>query len=233
MPSLAVDVLKKVLSSPPFAAARADAGGPLASRVAVLPASFNPPTLAHLELLGEAREVEGIASAACLLTTRNVDKDLFGASLEDRLGMLLALADPAIAVLVSNAARIADQGAALEAAFPGVAFDFVVGYDTLIRIFDERYYDDMHQTLAPFFERHRVIAANRGRHDVEAVEAYLATHPGASRYRHRMVVAAVREESASMSSSLVRRHLAMDGDSPHLPAEVAEYIRTHGLYREG
>jgi nicotinamide-nucleotide adenylyltransferase len=226
------DVLARVEASRDLVVARVDSGDPLRSRVAVLPASFNPPTLAHLELLAEAREVEGVASTACLLTTRNVDKGVFGAGLADRMAMLLALADPKIAVLVSNAARVADQGTALARGFSALGFDFVAGFDTLIRVFDSRYYDDMHATLAPFFERSRLIAANRGQHDVNAVESYLATHPDASRYRDRIVVVAVHDEAALMSSSLVRRHIATRWSSPHLPAEVARYIKKHHLYRE-
>jgi nicotinic acid mononucleotide adenylyltransferase len=201
--------------------------------VAVLPASFNPPTLAHLELLAEALEVPGIGSAAFLLTTRNVDKEEFGASYADRLGMLLSLGSTAPATLISNAARIADQGAALRQAFPALAFDFVVGYDTLVRLFDERYYEAMTPVLDDFFRHHRLIAANRGAHDVAAVERYLAAAPNAARYRDWIIVAEVHEEAALMSSSLVRSHLSLHGDSPHLPREVADYIRAHGLYREG
>jgi nicotinic acid mononucleotide adenylyltransferase len=226
-------VLAKVQSARDLVAARVDSGNPLRNRVAVLPASFNPPTLAHLELLAGAREVDDVGSVACLLTTRNVDKGLFGAALEERMAMLLSLADPAIAVLVSNAARIADQAIAATSVFPGLQFDFVVGFDTLIRVFDGRYYENMHLILEPFFARHRLIAANRGQHDVNAVESYLATHPDANRYREAIVVAAVQEEAALMSSSLVRRHLATSGSSPHLPAEVARYIKENHLYRHG
>src|SRR5690606_30050650 len=76
-------------------------------------------------------------------------------------------------VLASNAARIMDQGRALRAAYPGAAFDFVVGFDTLVRVFEPRYYDDMVRELNPFFRDHRLIATNRGELSVEDVEEFL------------------------------------------------------------
>lgn len=231
----ALDTLHRIAASPDLAAARVDRGPALVNRVAVLPASFNPPTLAHLELLGEAREVDGVGATALLLTTRNVDKGLYGAGFDDRLGMLLALQDRALGVLVANAARIPDQGRALSDTFPDLGFDFVVGYDTLVRLFDPRYYNDhadMHGTLAAFFESHRVIAANRGQHDVDVVETYLDSNADASRYRSRIAVRRVRDAAARMSSSHVREHLSRAGGSPDLPIEVARYIERHGLYRD-
>jgi nicotinic acid mononucleotide adenylyltransferase len=232
-PEHALATLREVSASEQLTAARVDGGTALESRVAVLPASFNPPTLAHLELLAESLEVPGVASTAFLLSTRNVDKQEFGAGYADRLGMLLSLGPAAPVVLISNAARIADQAVAIRHAFPGLDFDFVVGYDTLLRLFDRRYYDAMHEVLGEFFTHHRLIAANRGAHDVAAVERYLAADPDAARYRDSIIVAEVHEEAALMSSSLVRSHLALEGASPHLPREVARYIRAHGLYREG
>jgi nicotinic acid mononucleotide adenylyltransferase len=229
----ALATLRAVSAGQQHRAARIDGGGDLEPRVAVLPASFNPPTLAHLELLAEALDVPGVASAAFLLTTRNVDKEESGASYADRLGMLLSLGPGAPVTLISNAARIADQGAALRQAFPALPFDFVVGYDTLVRLFDERYYEAMHPVLGEFFRHHRLIAANRGPHDVAAVERYLEGDPNAAPYRRQIIVAEVHEEAALMSSSLVRSHLSLHGGSPHLPREVADYIRAHGLYRNG
>ncbi len=119
------------------AAERFDAGGPLGRTAAVLPSAFNPPTHAHQHLLERALETFGISSAIALLTTRNVDKGLHGAPLADRVGMLLALGEafPGLAVMAANQARIIDQAVALALLLPGVELDFVVGFDTLERLF--------------------------------------------------------------------------------------------------
>jgi len=209
---------------------RFDDGPGFRTRVAVLPSAFNPPTAAHAGLLELAATLPDIGATAALLSTRNVDKGIFGASLADRIGMLLAAreTDPDLAVLASNAARIADQAAALREAWPGIGFDFVVGYDTLVRLFEPRYYDDMDAALRGFFAQHRVIAANRADATTEDVLAYLET-PVVRPYRDRIVVLELDEARAALSSTAVRNGQPLPID-PVVPP-VARYIAERGLYR--
>lgn len=210
--------------------ARFDDGPPLAGQVAVLPSAFNPPTLAHLHLL-ETALASGCDQAAALLTTRNVAKEVFGAGLPDRVGMLLALRDarPELLVLATNAARFVDQAAALRNWAPAATFDFVAGYDTLVRLFDVRYYADMPAELRPFFERHRVIATNRGDYGLDAVEEFLQ-RPEVLPFAGRILARQLDDHPASFSSTAARETVAR-GDHPEiLPAPVAAYIRAHGLY---
>ena len=212
-------------------AARFDSDAALRGRWAVLPSAFNPPTRAHLRLLDLAEGVDGVAGGAALLTTRNVAKGVEGAALEDRIGMLLAATPsrPGLAVLAANQARIVDQAAALRSAWPEASFDFVLGYDTLIRLFDQRYYEGpMEVVLDPFFERHRVIVANRGGVTALGVDAYVAEQ--ASRYAERIVTVALDTAHRLMSSSGVRSQIEAGEGSDDLPDGVAEYIGEHGLY---
>lgn len=213
---------------------RFDSGHHFSGRVAVLPSAFNPPTVAHLELLALACTVPGVDATAALLTTRNVDKGLHGATLAHRVGMLLAVAERGArpAVLAANAARIADQGAALRERFPAARFDFVAGYDTLVRLFDSRYYDDMTATLTDFFAHHCVIATNRGEATIDTVRDFVESTPAARPFRERILVRELHEHPASLSSTLAREAVARGERHPAVPAEVAEYIRRHRLYRD-
>lgn len=215
------------------AVVRFDAGPAFAGCAAVLPSAFNPPTAAHLHLLEVAREVDGVRQTAALLSTRNVAKGVFGASLAHRIGMLLAVhaVDPWFAVLATNAARLADQARALRAAFPASGFDFVVGHDTLIRLFDPVYYDDMDAELTAFFAQHRVIATNRGDASVAAVQAFVDTQAGD--FAGRIVVREIDRHPASLSSTSARRAVAGGLHPVAVPAPVANYIREHALYQEG
>ena len=216
------------------AVARFDSGEGLRGGWAVLPSAFNPPTRAHLHLLHLAQGVEGVDGGAALLTTRNVAKGIEGASLADRIGMLLAAraSRPGLAVLAANQARIADQAATLRAAWPEAAFDFVLGYDTLVRLFDDQYYDGpMESVLDPFFEHHRVVATNRGEVTVAEVEAWVGER--ASRYAARIVTVGVDEEHGRMASSEARALIGAGAGSDDVPAEVAAYIREQGLYAGG
>lgn len=212
-------------------AARFDGGGPLGKSAAVLPSAFNPPTVAHQHLLERAVSAFGLESAVALLTTRNVDKDLHGASLADRVGMLMAMEEDSMefAVVASNQARIIDQAVALRSLFPAVEMDFVVGFDTLERLFAARYYADMEAELAPFFERHRVLAANRGAVEARHVEEWLSANAGP--FEERILVLEIDELPASLSSSQVRKALADNGDSLHVSTSVRRYIKERGLYR--
>lgn len=170
-------------------------------------------------------------SAVALLTTRNVAKDVFGASLPDRIGMLLALKDthPELSVVAANVARIADQAQSLREALPGMSFDFVVGYDTLVRLFEPRFYENMTAELAAFFAEHRVIAANRGEARVETVHDFLA-EPIVESFAARITVLELDAHSASLSSSTAREEIAFGTKSAALPPPVLAYIRERGLY---
>jgi hypothetical protein len=140
--------------------------------------------------------------------------------------MLLELAaqQSQMAVLGSNAARLVDQGEALGIAFPGVDFDFVAGFDTLVRVFDPKYYEDMDQALERFFARHRLIATNRAQATAAAVRDFL-DEPGVRPYHERIIVRELDLFHASLSSTNAR-----DGHAEALHDEVAAYIARHGLY---
>lgn len=217
-----------------FAAVRFDDAAPLTGRIAVLPSAFNPPTLAHLHLLEQALELDGITGAAAMLSTRNVSKGVVGASLSARVAMLLEARTEAawMAALAVSAARLVDQAAALSAAFPGADFDFVVGHDTLVRLFDPVYYgteDVMARELEPFFARHRVIAANRGDAGIDEVHAVIRER--GERWASSFIPLEIDEAPASLSSTGARE-AASQGRSPAaVPAPVRAYIETHRLYR--
>jgi nicotinamide-nucleotide adenylyltransferase len=223
-------LLSRLEASDAPAVARFDDGAALCGRVAVLPSAFNPPTVAHLHLLDIARSVERVDVAAALLSTRNVGKGIFGAGLADRVGMLLAArADsPQMAVLAVNAARLVDQAEVLRSAFPEAAFDFVVGYDTLIRLFDPVYYEDMPAQLEGFFLHHRVIATNRGKDAIGVVREFVQT--STAPFAERIVVREIDERPASLSSTAAREEAA-SGNAAIVPPGVARYIKERGLYR--
>ena len=227
-----VERLERLELLPP-AAERFDDGPSLRGRVAVLPASFNPPTAAHVELLRASCSVAGVESAAAMLTTRNVDKRIFGAPLPDRVAMLLEIqrANGDIAVLACNQARLTDQAPPLRDLIGGDHVDFIVGYDTLTRIFDDSYYEHMPVELDRFFTRHRLIAANRGEATVEAITEYLNTEPVRT-FAERIEVIELPPEAASLSSTRARDALTAADDPEGVPAQVRDYIERRGLYRD-
>jgi nicotinamide-nucleotide adenylyltransferase len=161
-----------------------------------------------------------------------VAKGVFGASLADRVGMLLAVhgVHEELGVLATNAARLVEQGRALRNAFASAEFDFVVGHDTLVRLFDPVYYADMDLDLREFFAHHRVIATNRG--DVPTDEVRRFANAQDARFANRIVVCEIHEERAVLSSSEARATIEAGGHPVQVPPGVARYIAEHGLYRE-
>lgn len=223
--------LQELDERPLPSAVRFDAGENLAGDVVVLPSAFNPPTVAHQHLLERAMILAGATQPAALLTTRNVDKGVHGASLEERIEMLLALRGnwPGLAVLASNKARIIDQAESLRAAFgERLSVKFVVGFDTLERLFAPRYYTDMEAELAPFFEHSRVLAANRADVSARAVEKWIRENAGP--FARRIDVLEIEEQPAAISSSQARVS-AQEALQQIVPAPVMTYIQEHGLYR--
>jgi nicotinamide-nucleotide adenylyltransferase len=226
----------QALDKQPAATARQFDDGPrIAGSLVVLPSAFNPPTLAHQHLLERAAEFAG-ARPAALLTTRNVDKAIHGASLAQRIEMLLALRRelPELAVLACNQARIMDQAPALRKSFEqGVAeldLRFIVGFDTLERLFAPRYYTDMEAELTPFFERCRVIAANRAGMSADDVVTWVSENAGS--FAPRIDILEIDPYAASLSSSDVRESVQSGGEAETVPGVVQEYIEAQGLYRE-
>ena len=215
------------------AALRVDRPDPLVGHHVVLPAAFNPPTYAHLRLLQRAAAAAGAGGMVALLTTKNVDKELVGAPLPHRVGMLLTLASRlhGLAVVVANVARIADQAAVLRRAYPSATFDFVVGYDTLVRLFQPRYYEPgtMEQILDAFFAEHRVLATNRGMPGDDQVRELLASLP--ERYATRILPFRLDELVAAVSSTEARFRAARREPPAGVPPEVRRYILRHRLYR--
>ncbi|PTU17294.1 hypothetical protein P175DRAFT_0505058 [Aspergillus ochraceoroseus IBT 24754] len=166
----------------------------------VLDSSFNPPTLAHRSIATSAlRENPRTPSRLLLLlATQNADKPSKPASFEDRLTMMELFAHGLLADLkpvpdhrylsgidigVTKKPYFVDKAAEIESA--GVYPPFVeqvhlTGYDTLIRIFNPKYYPPEHtlRPLGPFLSKHRLRVTMRP--DTEwgtraEQEAYLLT----------------------------------------------------------
>ncbi|KAF9900173.1 hypothetical protein EC991_007806 [Linnemannia zychae] len=144
------------------------------TRIAVLDSSFNPPTKAHYQLLKAAARV-GCDAVLLLLATNNVDKGQAGTSAVERLEMMEAVAmdsiqnekeDPALrhmAVGLTIHARFMDKAQPILDHYPPntVQLSWIMGHDTMTRLFDPKYYTDVHADMAPFFEQCDVICSSR------------------------------------------------------------------------
>ena len=199
----------------------------------VMSASFNPPTRAHIRMVEMAARTFGLNEVLLLLAKTNVDKAVFGAPLDARLLMLNAIAGlrASYSVALVNKARFVDKIEALKPLYPaGVGVRFIVGYDTLVRLFDPKYYDDMAVELERMFASCRIVAVNRADHDAEDVRRFLK-RPECRAFADRVDVMALDPLHAAMSSSEVRERLRRgEAVGDLVPEEVEQVIRRMGLY---
>jgi nicotinic acid mononucleotide adenylyltransferase len=201
----------------------------------VLDASFNPLTAAHEAMLTAATAAQPADEVLLLLSSANVDKGLFGASLGQRLAMLLAYVHESDTLSVGGCshARFVDKAVALKPLYPeGIRFEFVIGYDTLLRLFDPSYYEDTEAELRDLFSRAAFLVANRGADGEDAIRDFLA-RPDCAPFAGRLRAIRLSDEHAAMSSTQVRRARAEGRPYEHMvPERVAQLIEQMDLYRE-
>lgn len=203
-------------------------------RLVVMDASFNPMTVAHEAMLNRASESFRAGEALLLLSHANVDKPIYGASLAQRLAMLEHYAKPYpnISVAGCSHARFVDKASALRLLYPeSTELCFVVGYDTLLRIFDPRYYSNLADELAALFDSARVIAANRDNIDREAMRT-LEKSPEFAAFSDRIRFITLDGAHPRISSTEVRAHINRGAAVRHLvPSRIADAIDALDLYR--
>ena len=203
-------------------------------RVGVLAASFNPPTRAHLRMAILARERFRLDEVLFELAKSNVDKPIFGAPLHERLMMLRRIAErrPWLSVGASTHGRFLDKVSALRPLYPTAEIVFIVGYDTLVRLFDPKYYTEMDAELGRLFAEARFVCANRGEADTTAIAA-LMDRPETRPFRDGVAPFPLDPYHASLSASSIRERLAHGETTlPDVLPEVAEYIFDRALYRD-
>ena len=204
-------------------------------RLVVLDASYNPMTLAHERMAEQARDTVRADEVVLMLSRANVDKEVHGADLGGRLAVLLTYSEehPDTSVVGCSHARFVDKAESLAALYPDhILFHFVLGYDTLERLFDPKYYRDTEEELSRFFARSRVVAANRAPHGPADLQAFLR-RPVCRPYVDRIDVIHLPEALAAISSTQVRERIRQGLPIEGLvPRSVARAIAVLGLYTE-
>jgi len=211
------------------------------AHLGVFPASFNPLTRAHLEIIARARAQFHLEAIALLPSLTNADKRAYEASLEDRAAMLLMTfeADPTIAIGVASHPFFADMIVPLRREYPSSEITFLVGSDTFERVLDRegrylgRYYKpypDRVAVLEDLFSQSRMIVATRGRITCATFEQLLDEET--MRFRSRLACLELPEEVKVISATDVRRRLrAGESIAGLVPEPVHAYLRASGLYR--
>jgi len=210
-------------------ARRAPAGiGEQSAQLLCLSASFNPLTTAHVWLIQEASRVFTADEVLLLLARANVDKPVEGLSLERRLRLLVHFAEsrPTYSVAACSHGRFVDKVEAIRPHYPSVTrLAFIVGFDTIARLFQPKYYADLNASLSTVFGKSEFIAANRAPHPPGAVAAFLA-RPEVSPYASRIHVIQLPPHIAAISATEVRARLSRGEPATGLvPTEIQALLK--------
>ena len=187
-------------------------------KLGIFSGSFNPLTLAHAKMVEDTLTTYQLDEMLLLLAKANVDKDVFGLPLAARLLTVKKYAEnkPKFSVGVSSHGRYIDKVIALKAILPlETEFYFIVGYDTLVRIFDPKYYIDFHAELQELFVSARFIVANRAEADMKTIKTFMA-QPEIHQYTPYVSPLFLPDVYAYMSSTEVRELLEQGKAIEHL-----------------
>lgn len=200
----------------------------------LFPASFNPPTKAHEEMVGFLNGMK--MNVLLLLDMMNADKEIFGAPLEDRLYMMFLLCKRfrGVSLGISSHGRFIDKCKALEVLCKGRSDNaiFGVGFDTFARILEPRFYTDPRKELTNLFSRSGFIIFHRSGSQEEDIDALLESH-SLSELAIDFQTATLSDNVSFLSSSLVRKTVKNKLSFSHMvQRDIEDYIINGNLYRD-
>ena len=191
-------------------------------KVGVFSASFNPLTVAHEQMVKLAQQNFQLNEIILLLAKNNVDKSVFGFSLSERLRMMAAYAAPLsnYSVALSSHGRFIDKIKALKQELPqSTEYNFIIGYDTLVRIFDSKYYNDRNKELKQLFGQCRLVVANRSTFNKEDISHFLLDWPGFVPF---VDLVELEDCYSEISSTEIRQRLESGHSIDHLVPSIIE-----------
>lgn len=177
-------------------------------QIGVLAGAFNPVTRAHLALAGAARGA--VDEIVCVVPRVYPHKHFHGASLEDRIEML-RLAGGHDRVEVTEGGLFIDI--ARELRREDVEILFICGRDAAERIIHWDYGEQV--AIERMLEEFSLLVAERG-----------GTYEAPVHLRHRVHQLALGEDLSEVSSTEVRRRIAVGEAWEHLvPEAIVGHVR--------
>ena len=211
-------------------------------RLGVFASSFNPPTIAHVELIRRATEAFSLDETLALTGQANADKLSYECSLEDRVAMMeLEFANDArTSIGLSSHAFYVDMVDALRRFYPPETdLHFIVGFDTFERVLDPedkyakrfyREYSGRVEALEYLFARSSFIVAARAGTGLDSVRLLVEREPAVP--RDRVLYLDFPPDLGELSATEVRgRCRAGESIKGLVPAGVEQFITEHGLYK--
>lgn len=224
--------------TPPKALAVAGSPQPR-EHILVFSGSFNPPTTAHLALLKQAQQFAHQYKPMFLyaaFSTHTTDKETIERPLLlDRILLLKRLLHtrfPHTGILLFNRGLYIEQAEGIYTSFPHVKrIFFLVGFDKIVQILDQRYYDDRDSALSALFKLATLLVAPRGNAGKQNL-ADLLRQPGNQRFARFIHALPFDPAYRLVSSSHVRLESRKASNSAlhNVPQEVRQFIRETHAY---
>jgi len=203
--------------------------------IIVFPGSFNPPTIAHLAMLQQAREfgsAHGGMGVYAAMSKRTTDKESVERPLlVDRILLLETVLHnhvPHTGILLFNRGLYVEQAEAIRAQFAEVKqLYFLLGFDKIVQVFDPHYYQDRDKALRELFTLTEILVAPRagaGPAELSALLAQPENAPFASHVHALPLDITYRD----ISSSRIRQEVATH-EQDVLP-EALRFIRETRAY---
>jgi nicotinic acid mononucleotide adenylyltransferase len=211
--------------------------------IIVFPGSFNPPTIAHLALLKQAREFalhqalpetnrSNTVLVYAAISRHIVDKEHVERPLMlDRIMLLQIILQrhlPGAGIMLFNRGLYVEQAEAVRTSFPEVErLFFLIGFDKIVQILDPRYYDNRDAALNELFKLAELLVAPRGGADADDLTDLLrqAQNQPFAQYIH-----ALPFDPAYRDISSTRIRQQADEYSHDVPKEVQRFIRETHVY---
>ncbi|NIO03310.1 MAG: hypothetical protein GTN74_01490 [Proteobacteria bacterium] len=200
----------------------------------VLPSSFNPPTKAHRILIEKARDLRPIDEVLLILDKRPLDKEIFGASLEERLLMILLCfqKDSAVSLAFTNRGRFVEKLELIMDAYPkDTLIRFIVGYDTMVRVLDAKYYENRNASLTRLFAGSEFLVATRGNARVDEIRR-LALQRENRPFAEKIIPLEIPLPHRRLSSTQIRNAIRQRSEiDEFVPSQIKSYLERSRLYR--
>ncbi len=212
-------------------------------RILLIPGSFNPLTWAHVALainawltlnpIGGERPVAYYLWSGAISTVAK--EQVERAAWADRLAQLATLSRASVhpsGVALFNKGLYLDQARALRTmVHPESELVIVVGFDKVVQIFDERYYEDRDAALHELFSLAHMLVAPRdsaGKEELRALLDQPENRPFADRVE--FMVAGQAPLSSSQVRTIAASSAAPEDLATLAPPESCALIRETGAY---
>jgi nicotinate (nicotinamide) nucleotide adenylyltransferase len=132
--------------------------------IGIFTSSYNPPTLAHQEMIVRAYQRFSLDVVIVLFDLINADKKSYPIALYQRIMMALYNFEKYkfTSFAITNQPLFIDKLTLLQQHLPSHSkIYFIIGYDTLIRILNKRYYTSRRASLTTLFSRSQFIVFTR------------------------------------------------------------------------